>query len=140
MSRLSDVDTESKVRKVGANAVVSPQHIGGLRLASELIRPTVVTFLDKMLLDKDRSLRIDEVTIREQSASVGKAINELGLEHVPGVLLLAVRDLDGDWEYNPRRNTTVRAGTALIFLGSPHDSKLLRERLGSDLIEPDVTV
>lgn len=140
VSRLSDVDTESKVRKVGANAVVSPQHIGGLRLASELIRPTVVTFLDKMLLDKDGSLRIDEVTIPEQSASEGKAINELGLEHVPGVLLLAVRDLDGDWEYNPRRNTTVRAGTALIFLGSPRDSKLLRERLGSDLIEPDVTV
>ena len=132
VSRLSDVDTESKVRKVGANAVVSPQHIGGLRLASELIRPTVVTFLDKMLLDTDRSLRIDEVTIAEHSVSVGKAINELGLEHVPGVLLLAIRGMDGDWEYNPRRSTTVRAGTALIFLGSPDDSKLLRERLGAD--------
>ncbi|MCH1570456.1 MAG: TrkA family potassium uptake protein, partial [Longimicrobiales bacterium] len=140
VSRLSDVDTESKVRKVGANAVVSPQHIGGLRLASELIRPTVVTFLDKMLLDKDRSLRIDEVTIPEQSKSVGKAINELGLEHVPGVLLLAIRDMDGDWEFNPRRNTPVRAGTALIFLGSPDDSKLLRERLDANFKGPGAGV
>ena len=130
VSRLSDVDTASKIRKVGANAVVSPQHIGGLRLASELVRPTVVTFLDKMLLDKDRSLRIDEVTITEDSAVVGKPIRELGLEHVPGMLLLAIRGSDGDWEYNPRRSTRVLSGTALIFLGSPDDSAALRERLG----------
>lgn len=130
VSRLSDVDHESKVRKVGANAVVSPQHIGGLRLASELIRPTVVTFLDKMLLDKDRSLRIDEVTIPEGAPCVGRPISDLGLEHVPGVLLLAVRGADGDWAYNPRRSTLVKAGTALIFLGSPEDSKSMRERLG----------
>ncbi|MGB1657119.1 MAG: potassium channel family protein [Longimicrobiales bacterium] len=138
VSRLSDVDTETKIRKVGANAVVSPQHIGGLRLASELIRPTVVTFLDKMLMDKDRSLRIDEVTIPEDSESVGKAIRDLGLEHVPGMLLLALRGTDGDWEYNPRRSTTVKAGTALIFLGSPDDSQSIRERLGADFSKAKV--
>ncbi len=135
VSRLSDVDTETKVRKVGANAVGSPQHIGGLRLASELIRPTVVTFLDKMLLDKDRSLRMDEITIAEGSASVGKAINNLGLEHVPGMLLLAIRSTDGDWEYNPRRSTRVRAGSVLVFLGTPEDSRSLRDRLDPDTNE-----
>ena len=102
---------------------------------SELIRPTVVTFLDKMLLDKDRSLRMDEITIAEGSASVGKAINNLGLEHVPGMLLLAIRSTDGDWEYNPRRSTRVRAGSVLVFLGTPEDSRSLRDRLDPDTNE-----
>ena len=63
VSKLQEVEHEHKLRKVGANAVVSPPHIGGLRLASELIRPTVVNFLDTMLRDEDRNLRIDEVII-----------------------------------------------------------------------------
>ena len=129
-SRVSDVRHESKVRKVGADAVVSPQHIGGLRLASELIRPTVVTFLDTMLRDKDRNLRIDEVHVLHGAPAVGKQIRELGLESLPGILLLAIRSEDGSWDYNPSRSEPLRAGTALVFLGSPGDGRILGERMG----------
>ncbi|MDX1494916.1 MAG: TrkA family potassium uptake protein, partial [Longimicrobiales bacterium] len=129
VARLQDVEQEDKIRKVGADAVVSPQHIGGLRLASELIRPTVVTFLDEMLRDKDKNLRIDEIFIPEGSATVGRRIQDLGLDELPGILLLAVRDASG-WEYNPARHQEIKADTALIFLGSPEDSRKLRRRLG----------
>lgn len=131
VSRLQDVHQEAKIRKVGADAVVSPQHIGGLRLASELIRPTVVTFLDTMLRDRDRNLRIDEVFIPSGAPPVGKEIRDLGLEALPGILLLAVRDGE-EWEYNPRRTERVRENTALIFLGSPEDARSLRQRLGGE--------
>ncbi len=135
VSRIEDVDQESKVRKVGANAVVSPQHTGGLRLASELIRPTVVTFLDTMLRDRDRNLRVDELMIPPGAPSVGQKILELGLEELPGILVLAIRRKDGTWEYNPLRNSVVEAGTTLIFLGSPEDSQAMRERLGGEFVE-----
>lgn len=134
VSRLLDVDQESKMRKVGANAVVSPQHIGGLRLASELIRPTVVDFLDTMLRDRDKNLRIDEIFIPEGANAEGKAMREVGLEDFPGILILAVRSSDGDWIYNPPRVDTITSGTSLIFLGSPEESKALRTRLGGELI------
>ena len=131
VARLQDVDQEQKIRKVGADAVVSPQHIGGLRLASELIRPAVVTFLDTMLRDRDRNLRIDEVRIPPESPPAGKEIRELGLEEHPGILLVAVRDDDGGWEYNPPRTRRVQGGSSLIFMGSPDDAHALRESLGA---------
>jgi voltage-gated potassium channel len=140
VSRVEDVDHEKKIRKVGANAVVSPDFIGGLRMASELIRPTVVTFLDTMLRDRDLNLRIDEIRIPESSGAVGKPLNELGLEKVPAILLLAVRSPDGKWQYNPPRTRVVGAGVVLIFLGSTKDSRKLCEQLGGEMIGAPATV
>lgn len=134
VSRVLDVSSEPKIRRVGADAVVSPNFIGGLRLASELIRPTVVTFLDTMLRDRDLNLRIDELNIPEGSPAVGKPLNGLGLQNVPHALLLAVRTDDGEWQYNPPRSRTVEPGMVLIFLGSPADSKALCEQLGGEMI------
>lgn len=134
VTSVSQVDAEKKVRKVGADAVVSPNLIGGLRMASELIRPTVVTFLDTMLRDRDANLRIDEVLIPEGSPAVDKPLNRLGLENVPEILLLAVRRKDGHWEYNPPRSRVVAAGMVLIFLGTPKDSRRLCEQLEGEMI------
>ena len=66
------------MRKAGADAVVSPGYIGGLRMASEMIRPTVVSFLDIMLRDRDSNLRVEEVAVPDSLA--GKTISELNLE------------------------------------------------------------
>lgn len=132
VARVQDIDHEPKARKVGANSVVSPQHIGGLRLASELVRPAVVDFLDEMLRDRERNLRIDELRIPEDGKAAGRELRDLKLEDFPGVLLLAVRAVDGSWEYNPPRDRVVSAGQVLIYLGSPEDSRGLRRKLGAE--------
>ena len=136
VSKLQDIEQEPKVRKVGANSVVSPQHIGGLRLASELIRPTVVNFLDTMLRDQDKNLRIDEVIVPSDSPYVGATIRDLRLEEIPGVLILAVRYGNGDWVYNPDRSSELHAGETLIFLGSPADTRALRDLIGGSAPKP----
>ena len=139
VTRVMEVEGEAKLRKVGADAVVSPNFIGGLRMASELIRPTVVTFLDTMLRDKERNLRIDEIRIPESSPYIGMPLNGLGLDRFPGALLLAEREPDGAWHYNPPRNEKVTAGMVLIFLGSPTDARALCEHLGGEMISLPIT-
>lgn len=134
VARVTDVEGVQKVRRVGADAVVSPNFIGGMRMASELIRPTVVTFLDSMLRDREANLRIDEVRIPPESSSVGKPLNGIGLDRVPHALLLAVRTVDGTWQYNPPRSRAVEPDMTLIFLGSPDDSRVLCEHLGGVMI------
>ncbi len=134
VTRVVEVEGEPKLRKVGADAVVSPNFIGGLRMASELIRPTVVTFLDTMLRDRDMNLRIEEIRVPASSPAVGTPLNEIGLEKVPGALLVAVRAADGTWQYNPPRSNAVAADTVLIFLGSPGDSRALCDQIGGVMI------
>lgn len=132
VSRVEDVDHIPKVKKVGANAAVSPQHIGGLRLASELVRPTVVNFLDTMLRDRDLNLRIDEVWVPEGSPVIGKPLSTLKLNDLPDVLLLAARE-HGSWKYNPPRSYELQPGVVLIFLGTPDDLQAVRGRVGGDV-------
>jgi voltage-gated potassium channel len=136
VSRVDDIDHETKIRKVGADAVVSPNFIGGLRMASELIRPTVVDFLDTMLRDREMNLRIDEIRIPDSSPAVGVQLKDMGFEKTPDVLLLAVRQVNGEWTYNPLRSDVVAANTVLIFLGTPKDSRALCDHLGGEMISP----
>ena len=63
VARATSDKAASRLRQAGADGVVSPAQIGGMRLASELIRPSVVTFLDQMLRDTNRNLRIEDIPV-----------------------------------------------------------------------------
>lgn len=62
VSRCTDLKFSDRMIKAGANSVVSPNKIGGMQLASEVLRPHVVSFLDLMLKEQSRTLRIEEIT------------------------------------------------------------------------------
>jgi len=118
VARCHDLKNIDKVKKAGADAVVSPTFIGGLRMASEMVRPTVVSFLDIMLRDKDKNLRVEEIPVPE--SFVGKAIADLQLKKYPNMLLLAVRTKD-DWIFNPSDDYVIKPENALIFMATPQE-------------------
>ena len=110
-------ETESKLLSAGADAVVSPSRIGGLRMASELVRPGVVSFLDQMLRSERSSLRVEEVTVPSGAAAVGKPLGFLEVDTLPGVLLIAVRrGAGGDFEFKPSPEVRVEAGMTLVVM------------------------
>ncbi|MBI5212434.1 MAG: potassium transporter TrkA, partial [Nitrospirae bacterium] len=112
----------------GADAVVSPTFIGGLRMASEMVRPAVVSFLDTMLRDKQKNLRIEEVLVPDLFA--GKSIADLNLKKYPGVLLMAVKTKD-DWAYNPPDGYMLKPEDALIFMTTPEERFTLEKIFSS---------
>lgn len=126
VTRVEDVSAGPKVRSVGADAVVSPHFIGGLRMVSELIRPTVVTFLDEMLRDREKNLRVEEVPIPEGSPLAGRAVEELDLRSFSTALLLACRHDGKPWIYNPEPGLVLQPGLVLIVMGSPSDVAAVR--------------
>lgn len=123
VARCNDIRNMDKLRKAGADSVVSSNFIGALRMASEMVRPTVVSFLDVMLRDKEKNLRIEEVPIKKDSSLHGKTIAQSGVKNVASALLLAVKRKDGPWEYNPKDDFVLQSGMDLIIMGSPEDKK-----------------
>jgi voltage-gated potassium channel len=126
VARCNELKNSDKMQKAGADAVISPSLIGGLRMASEMIRPTVVSFLDTMLRDREKNLRVEEVSVPD--ALVGKNLASLRLGRFPGMLLLALKTKDG-WTYNPPGDCVIRPESTLIFIGGPEDRVELEKKL-----------
>src|SRR5262249_27750973 len=79
VARCTDLKFAERLMKAGANATVSPNHIGGLRMASEAVRPHVVGFLDVMLKQKGHTVRVEEIQVPSGGAWVGLSMNDLDL-------------------------------------------------------------
>jgi voltage-gated potassium channel len=130
VSRCHEPGNVQRILKAGANSVVSPNVIGGMRLVSEMIRPQVVEFLDLMLRDKDKNLRIEEAVIPDGSDLVGKALQDTWIRKITSLLVLAIKHAErGVYTYNPRPDAVIEKGTILIVLGTSDDVFKFRENL-----------
>ncbi len=126
IARCAELGHVEKIKRAGADGVVSPNFIGGMRMASEMMRPAVVRFLDEMLRDQ-RAMRIEEITIGAGSSLEGQSLREAGVREKFGMSVLAVRETAGaPWSYNPDPGTTLGAGVVLVVLGSAEQVKDLR--------------
>ena len=117
ISSLTNVKLKPKLTKAGANSVVSPNTIGALRIASEMIRPTVVDFLDTMLRSKQGNLRIHQVVITRSTAAVGKTLGNSGLSERFGLLVLGAKKPGGEIQFNPGASIEIEPGLTMIVMG-----------------------
>ena len=102
----------ARLRRAGADAVVNPGTIGGLRLVSELVRPSVVMFLDTMLRDKASSYRFEELLIPEKCAWANKRLGDIPARSEFGLFLVGARRMGQDnFAYNPEDSLVGRART-----------------------------
>ena len=130
VARCVDARMGERMVRAGASVSVSPNMIGGLRMASEMIRPHVVGFLDLMLKEKSKTLRVDEITLGANSSWVGKTIGETEIHRKYDLLALAVRKPNGENLYNPQGDLTLLAGDVLIIMGDISKVRQAREAAG----------
>ncbi len=123
ISRMSDKNIEMKLKNAGADSVVSPNAIGALRMASEMIRPTAVDFLDIMLRSKHGNLRIHEITVSEKSGISGKKIIETKIQEKYNLLILGLKNKKNEIIFNPSALQILTTGITLIVMGEVDDIK-----------------
>jgi voltage-gated potassium channel len=126
VARCHEVNYIDKIRKVGADAIVSPDFTGGMRIASSMIRPQVVSFLDEMLR-ADNALRVEEVHIPQNYPA--RTIGALKLNR-RDFILLAVRAKD-QWQFNPGEDFNIQPGNTLVVMTTPEGRKSLEHSLGA---------
>ncbi|MFC1829746.1 potassium channel family protein [Thermodesulfobacteriota bacterium] len=117
ISRMIDQKLALKLKTAGANSVVAPNFIGGLRMASEMIRPTVVDFLDSMLRSTQAELRINQIVVTTNSNVAGKTLMECGLKDKYGLLVLGSKLPAKEIEFNPSATQILKPGLTLIVMG-----------------------
>jgi voltage-gated potassium channel len=129
VARCAELSHVEKIRRSGADAVVSPNFIGGMRLVSELLRPAVVRFLDDMLRDKRAAFRIEEIRLGDRAGELGTTLRDARVRERFGMTVLAVRASDNQsWVYNPDADEKLGAGMTLVVLGSAEQVAELRRR------------
>jgi len=115
-----DPQSNKKIMKAGADSVISPSFIGGMRMVSEMIRPAVTTFLDMMLRERERVLRFDEFLVEPGSPLRGKTIEEARIEERTGALLVALRRGGAkEFDFNPPKTTRLSDNDVLVFIATP---------------------
>ncbi|MCA8911787.1 MAG: potassium channel protein [Planctomycetes bacterium] len=119
VARATVFENDAKFYRVGANAVISPNHIGGLRMASEMLRPVVVDFLDTMVRDHEHTVRFENVTLKPGGKADGKLLGDLGIFKNLGLAVIGVMRSNERVEYNPGGSTVLYAGDSVIVITDP---------------------
>jgi voltage-gated potassium channel len=131
VSRAIDVHLHKRLKIAGADYIVSPDLIGGMRMASEILRPHVVSFLDQMLRGRDLTHRVSELTIAATGPAAGKQLGDFDIHARTGLNMLAWSDTGRpeDFSYNPGPETPLRVGGVLLFIANPTQIQALTQLL-----------
>ncbi len=119
-----------KLYRAGANHVVSPNVSGAIRMASMLLRPEVVTFLDIATRSEGLELRFEQAAILPDSKLAGLTLMEARIPQETGLIVIAVRkqtDETDQFVFNPVAVTRLEPGDKMIVLGQPKQVDLLRK-------------
>jgi voltage-gated potassium channel len=125
VARVHDRRNVEKTRRAGADEIVSPDFTGGLRIASAMLRPNAVNLMDMMLHTAD-NLRVEEVLVPRGTAVT--AVEGLGRRRE--WLLVAIRDAQSRWNFNPAPETAIVPGDTIVAMVSPDGRRLLERALG----------
>lgn len=122
VSRAADENSEGKLKRAGADRVILPYTIGGMKIAHAILRPTILEFIDQVSGGRAMDLMLDEIHVGHGSPYSGLRLNESNIRQQLGAMILAIKPADGPLMINPPADHRIRRGDILICLGG-------RERL-----------
>jgi voltage-gated potassium channel len=117
LSKAMDEEAERKILQIGANKVVSPYKLSGLKIAQGLIRPTLVDFMDLIIRRKELSLYMEEFAVKKNSKIVNHNLIECDIRRTANVIVVAMKKPGKELVFNPSPDTKMETGDILLVLG-----------------------
>ncbi|MEH2165147.1 MAG: potassium channel protein [Nostoc sp.] len=131
IARASTEEALQKLRRGGADEVISPYITGGKRMAAAALRPQVLDFVDGILTGADRQLYMEEFLLEPSLCPfVGQTLQKARLRSQSGALVLAIRRVDGTLIGGPTGDTVLMPGDRLIGMGTAEQLRSLNQILG----------
>lgn len=132
LARADGEHTEKKLLRAGANKVAMPYLIGGQNMAQSIIKPAVTDFLEFTVHNRDMDLEMGELKVSERSRLNGINLMDSGIRKDMDVIVVAIREGNGEMQFNPSSETRITAGDTLIALGKDNDLERLETVLSGD--------
>ena len=118
ISRASDETSYSKLKLAGANNVILPDQIGGNHMASLVVVPDLLEFIDNLSIIGNQNTNIEEIPVEKlYNVSNVKTILELDLRNKTGCNVIGYKDSNGEYHINPDANQKLIPGSKIIVLG-----------------------
>jgi voltage-gated potassium channel len=127
VARAGEEGSEQKLLRAGADRVVSPYHIGGLRIAHTVLKPAVVDFIEFATKSGNLDLQIEEIIILEGTRLVGLSLDQCGIGRELGIIVVAIKKRSGEMQFNPIYSSVIEAEDTLIALGEATKLKALED-------------
>ena len=118
ISRASDETSYSKLKLAGANNVILPDQIGGNHMASLVVVPDLLEFVDNLSIIGNQNINIEEIPVEKlYNVSNVKTILELDLRKKTGCNVIGYKDSNGEYHINPDATQKLTPGSKIIVLG-----------------------
>lgn len=129
VTRGEDPRSEKKFIMAGATSVIYTNVLGGLRMAAEVSRPRVTTFLDLVMRDHDHFRIVEEIPVPPESPLVGLSIKNANFRKRTDALIIAIHEENNEYKFNPGPDYILRGNTQLIVLALGEDIKVIEKML-----------
>lgn len=128
ISRASKDTSERKLKIAGANNVIMPDKLGGEHMASLVVSPDIIEFVDKLSLTDDCATNLEEIVVNELPEEFkNKTLRDLDLRKETGCSVIGIKTADNQYVINPESNVKLLPDTKLIVLGRKEQITKLRK-------------
>jgi len=124
LSRSEEEQSEHRLLRAGADRVISPYTLGGMRMAMAILRPAMLDFIEITSRRQSLELRMAEVAVCDGSVVIGKTLEESEIRQNFGLIIVAVKKDSGKMVFNPAASYIIENGDKLIALGE--DDNVMR--------------
>jgi len=119
ISRASKDNSDKKLRRAGADNVIMPDKIGGAHMASLVIKPDIIEFMDHVMGQSEGSINLEEITFENLPDEYkNKSIKELGIRDKSGANIVGFRTPEGEYIINPSPDTIIMPKAKIFVLGT----------------------
>lgn len=117
LSRSEEEKSEHRLLRAGADRVVSPYRLGGMRMAMAILKPAMLDFIELSTSRQSLDLRMEEMPVGDGSPLVGRSLEESGIRQRYGLIIVAVKKDSGRMVFNPNASYVMEKGDKLIAMG-----------------------
>jgi voltage-gated potassium channel len=117
VSRANDEAAVHRLKKAGANRVVSPALTGSAQMAQMLLRPAVAEFIELAMMTERLDLEMEQINLSPGSPFIGRALKDTDIRTEHGVIIIAIKR-PGGMIFNPQADTVIEETDVFVAIGS----------------------